>query len=165
MGLFFSEQTGYTISPKVNKKIFTLCHECTLLLVFFQRISIWGQVFSTIFCLFVKLLEYILCIEKETYMLRTTYKIIRHSLGRFSGLNFIRGSLERLPGSPRLHQYFRICFINYHYIPKQYIGALVCVYIHKNVKTSRYQPICTTGHLDIWPSGPPAIQISGHLTI
>ena len=131
MGLFFSVQTEYTISPKVNKKIFTLCHECTLLLVFvfFERISIWGQVFSTIFCLFVKLLEYILCIEKETYMLRTTYKIIRHSLGRFSGLNFIRGSLERLPGSPRLHQYFRICFIN--------------------IKTSRYLGIWTSGHLAI----------------
>ena len=115
--------------------------------------------------LFVCEIIIVYIMHRERILHTTTYKIIRHSLGRFSGLNFIRGSLERLPGSPRLHQYFRICFINYHYIPKQYIGALVCVYIHKNVKTSRYQPICTTGHLDIWPSGPPAIQISGHLTI
>ena len=33
-------------------------------------------------------------IEKNVHT--TTYKIIRHSLGRFSGLNFIRGIVRRV---------------------------------------------------------------------
>ena len=63
MGLLFSEQTECTVSPRVNKKIFTFCHECTLLLGFgFFSASQFEVRYFLLFFLFVKLLEYILCI-------------------------------------------------------------------------------------------------------
>ena len=98
MGLFFSEQTGYTILPKVNKKIFTLCHECTLLLVFvfLAHLNLGLGIFY--YFLFVCEIIIVYIMHRERILHNTTYKIIRHSLGRFSGLNFIRGIVRGVAG-------------------------------------------------------------------
>ena len=111
MGLFFSEQTGYTILPKVNKKIFTLCHECTLLLVFvFFSTSQFGVRYFLLF-LFVCEIIIVYIMHRERILHNTTYRIIRHSLGRFSGLNFIRGIVRGVAGVAKATPIFRDLYL------------------------------------------------------